>query len=107
MHCYVLKIASRISVSTLLCAVFAYTAVGQTILPQDAPLTPSATPKEDPPVVAPTSSGTTPQPSDSVPLMGTVPDTTADNTPDTSIDPASLLPDPPALPRANASLIGG
>jgi hypothetical protein len=106
MSCFALKIVSKISVSTLFCLVFTYAAVGQTISPQNAPLATSATPREDPPVVAPTSSGAT-QPSDSAPLAATVPDTTADNTPDTSIDPASLLPDPPALPRANASLIGG
>jgi hypothetical protein len=108
MHCFVPKIASRILFSTLLFAVFAHMAAGQTIPPQNVPLTPSAEPKVDRAVVAPANSAAAPQPSDSRPVtITTAPDTTADNTPDTFVDPASLLPDPPALPRANASLIGG
>jgi hypothetical protein len=101
------RIVSRISLTTLLCAVFCYAAVGQTIPPQNVPLTPSATPYGDPAVSVPTNSVTTPQPSDSAALTANGPDTTADNTPDTTIDPASLLSDPTPLPRANASLIGG
>lgn len=107
MHCFVLKIVPKISVSTLLFAVFSCAAVGQAIPPQNVPLTPSATPKQDPAVPAPANAVTTPQPSDSATLIANVPDTAPDNTPDTSIDPASLLPDPSPLPRANASLIGG
>jgi hypothetical protein len=106
MHCFVLKIVSKISVSTLLFAVFSCAAVGQAIPPQSVPLTPSATPKEDPTVVAPASSATL-QPSDSTALTTNAPDTTNDNSADTFIDPASLLPDPTPLLRANASLIGG
>jgi hypothetical protein len=108
MHCFVLRMLSKISVSILLCAVFAYAAIGQTIPPQNEPFTPSATPKPDPAAPAPTNAVTTPQPSDSTPVTTTtIPDTMADTSPDTSVDPASLLPDPPALPSANASLIGG
>src|ERR1700730_16648037 len=106
-HCFVLRIVSKISVSTLLFAVFSCAAVGQAIPPQSVPLTPSATPRADSALPVPTNSVTTPQPSDSAALTANVPDTMPDTTPDTTIDPASLLPDPTPLPRANASLIGG
>lgn len=107
MHRFVSSIVPRISLTTMLCAVFCYAVIGQTIPPQNAPLTPAAAPKQDPAVPAPTNSAFTPQPSNSAALTANVPDATTDNTPDTSIDPASLLPDPTPLPRANASLIGG
>ena len=100
------RIVPRISLTTLLCAVFCYVAIGQTIPPQDVPLTPSATPRIDPNIPALTNSVTTPEPSNGAALTANVPDTT-DDTADTTIDPASLLPDPTPVPRANASLIGG
>jgi hypothetical protein len=105
MHRFPLTVIPKLSLIALMGAVLSYAAIGQTLPPQNMPLAPSTVPKEDPAVAAPANPGRSAQPNDtdSAALTVDVPDTT----PDTTIDPASLLPDPSPLPRANASLIGG
>jgi Domain of unknown function (DUF5666) len=104
MHRSPLTVIRKLSLAAL-AIVLSHAAIGQTIPSQNAPLTPSAAPKQDPAISAATNPATASQPgnADSAAFTADVPDTT----PDTTMDPASLLPDPSPLPRANASLIGG